>query len=143
MKDVKATALCIPIPVDHVPMLWDKVAAMLEPAVSTARGKCTIEDLYVSILDGTYLLWAVLVEEEIVAAITTRIIDYPQCRGMAMDWIGGRKMREWLPVAMAAMVAHSKHNGCTHMEGYGRGAWARWIEKYGWKQDYIAFRMEV
>ena len=44
---------------------------------------------------------------------------------------------------MGAMVHHAKHNGCTHMEGYGRQAWSRWLEKYGWKQDYIAFRMEV
>jgi hypothetical protein len=143
MKDVTTSAVCIPIPIDHVEMVWDRVAPMLEPALKTATGKCNIQDLQVSVLSGLYLLWVVVIEDEIVAAITTRIIDYPQCRALAMDWIGGGKMRQWLPVAMAAMVSHAKHNGCTHMEGYGRAAWTRWLEKYGWKQDYIAFRMEV
>ena len=29
-----------------------------------------------------------------------RIIEYPSRKAMAMDWIGGKRMMEWLPIAM-------------------------------------------
>jgi hypothetical protein len=29
------------------------------------------------------------------------------------------------------------------MAGYGRKAWAKVLAKYGWEQDYIAYRMEL
>ena len=82
-------------------------------------------------------------EEEVIAAITTRIIEYPGKRAMAMDWIGGSKMGKWLPVAQETLERFARDNNCTHLEGYGRKAWGRWLGKYGWNPEYIAYRMEI
>jgi hypothetical protein len=41
------------------------------------------------------------------------------------------------------MEAYARDNGCTHLEGYGRKAWGRWLQKYGWEPEYIAYRMEL
>lgn len=81
--------------------------------------------------------------EEAVAAVTTRIISYPGRKAMAMDWVGGSRMGEWLPMALETLEEYSKKNGCDHLEGYGRKAWGRWLEKYGWEPEYIAYRMEL
>lgn len=143
MKDMTSIVVCFPVPQEAVDLVWDQVAPMLEGATLTARGKCDIQDVRDGIDAGDYLLWVAEIDGEIVAAITTRIIDYPRCRAMALDWIGGKRMKEWIEVVNNAMVTHARHNGCTHLEGYGRDAWLRWTSRLGWKEDYTAFRMEI
>mgnify|MGYP001245032423 FL=1 len=82
-------------------------------------------------------------KDEPVAAITTSIISYPGRKAMAMDWIGGSRMKEWLPEVQKTIEQFAKENKCSHLEGYGRKAWGRWLNKYGWEPDYIAYRMEI
>lgn len=116
---------------------------MIAKAVLTAPGKLTSNDVIAGAYQGTYVIWIILIEEEIVATVTSRIIDYPQCRAMALDWIGGSRMREWLRPAMRVMKEHALRNGCAHLEGYGREAWDRWGRREGWRQDYVAFKMDL
>ena len=60
-----------------------------------------------------------------------------------MDFIGGTRMKEWLPQAQKTIEQFAVDNNCSHLEGYGRKAWGRWLGKYGWEPDYIAYRMEI
>ena len=113
------------VPKQVIDIVWDDVVKVLKPAVDTAKGKLGIKDIKEYLYNGAYELWVVMDGTKIVAAITTRIIDYPERRALAMDFIGGTRMKEWLP------------------EGYGRKAWGRWLGKYGWEPDYIAYRMEI
>lgn len=139
MSDVR----CLPVSREHLATIWPFVEPMLAKAVATAPGKLTSDDVIAGAYQGTYVLWVILIGEEIVAAVTTRIIDYPKCRAMALDWIGGRRMREWLSPAMRVMKEHAIRNGCSHLEGYGREAWDRWGRREGWRQDYVAFKMDL
>lgn len=116
---------------------------MLAKAVATAAGRMDTDDVLEYIKQGTYLLWLAAVEGEVVAALTTRVIEYPKTRALVIDWIGGSKMKLWLPTAMQAMKDHAAVNNCQHLEGYGREAWMRWLAKDGWKPDYIAYKMEM
>lgn len=116
---------------------------MLEKAVMTAPGKLDTSDILIEAHRGVYLLWVVALDGDVTAAITTRIIEYPKARGLALDWVGGTRMREWFAPTMRVMKEHAVRNECTHMEGYGRDAWLRWIGPEGWKKDYTAFRMEL
>jgi hypothetical protein len=79
----------------------------------------------------------------LVAAITTRLIEYPSKRALALDWVGGNRMSEWLPIAMEKFISFAKDCGCSHLEGYGRKAWTKVLKKYNWKPEYIAYRMEI
>lgn len=134
---------CLPVPREHLAVIWPVVEPMLEGALKTAPGKMTTNDVISAAYQGTYLIWVILIDEDIVASVTTRIIDYPQCRAMALDWVGGTKMRQWFSPAMRVIKEHAVRNGCAHMEGYGREAWMRWIGKEGWRPDYVAFKMEL
>jgi hypothetical protein len=143
MTDVNANLSIIPIPQHLVDLIWDETKEYLEEAIKTSRGKFTIDDVRQGIDSGIYVLWAVMDGEDVIAAITTRIIEYPNCRAMALDWIGGKRMKEWIGMSNEVMIDHARANNCTHMEGYGRPAWIRWNGKYGWKEDYTSFRLEV
>jgi hypothetical protein len=143
MSETDGKLICIPVPPDYVGAVWGQVEGYLEAAIKTARGKCTVDDVRAEIDTGLYLLWVVVDDGELIAAITTRIIEYPRCRAMALDWIGGKRIKDWIGMSNRIMMEHAKNNGCTHLEGYGRPAWIRLNGKYGWKEDYTTFRLEV
>jgi hypothetical protein len=134
------------VPREALGIVWGDVASLLNKSVETSRGKFHIDDLFREIDGGKHALWVVIDEEEgmkTIAAITTRIIEYPSRRALAMDWVGGSRMGEWLPVVLETLEKYAKECGCSHLEGYGRKAWGRWLGKYGWEPEYIAYRMEL
>jgi|TARA_R110000803_G_C11919889_1_gene314204 hypothetical protein len=135
------------VPREALDIVWQDVAYMLAKAVATSSGRFHVDDIYRDLENGVYSLWLAIDEDnkesKVVAAITTRIISYPNKKSLAMDWIGGSKMSEWMPVAMKKLTQFAKDCDCTHLEGYGRKAWMRVLKKYNWKPDYIAYKMEI
>lgn len=134
------------VPREALGIVWGDVATLLNKSVETSRGKFHIDDLFREIDGGKHALWVVIDEEEgmkTIAAITTRIIEYPSRRALAMDWVGGNRMGEWLPMVLETLEKYAKECECSHLEGYGRKAWKRWLGKYGWEPEYIAYRMEL
>ena len=145
MKDVQTDLIFTPLPKDHAKAVWPSVAKVLKRSVATAEGKYEVDDLLDFILNDELVLWVVLdtTNDEVVAAITTRLIEYPQGNAMALDWVGGTRMQEWLPMAHPIMVRYAEDHNCKYLEGYGRKAWGRWLGKYGWNPDYIAWKMDL
>ena len=138
--------ICTAVPREAIDIVWGDVSSMLNKAITTSAGKYHIDDIYYELTKGYYNLWLIVDNkdgEKVIAAITTRIIWYPNRKAMAMDWIGGKRMMEWLPMAMEKLTDFAKDCGCSHLEGYGRKAWSKVLKKYNWKPEYIAYRMEI
>ena len=138
--------ICTAVPTEAVDSVWKDVSGMLAKGINTSIGKCHIEDLHKDLLDAKYNLWLIIDNkgsDKVVAAITTRIINYPNRNAMAMDWVGGKRMTEWLPVAMKTLISFAKECDCQHLEGFGRKAWMKILNRYKWKPEYIAYRMEI
>lgn len=132
------------VPKEAVKHIWKDVENLLSKSVDTAEGKMEMIDVLEGILNDVYVLWVVMDDnDKLVAAITSRIIQYPRRRGMALDWIGGSKMSKWNDMVVEAMTDFAKKNDCSHIEGYGRKAWIRALRKYGFYPEYIAYRMEI
>jgi hypothetical protein len=143
MRDMTTQLHFSVVPPQVVDVIWPQAKEMLTRAVDSSLGVYDIDSVYAGLMSGEYVLWVVLDDTDPIAAITTRVCDYPNGRGLALDWIGGERMGEWLPMVQEVMERYAKDNGCTHIEGYGRKAWGRWLQKYGWKPAYIAYRMEL
>ena len=138
--------ICTAVPREAIDIVWGDVSNMLNKAITTSAGKYHIDDIYHELIKGYYNLWLIVDNkdgEKVIAAITTRIIWYPNRKAMAMDWVGGKRMMEWLPKAMEILTDYAKDCGCSHLEGYGRKAWAKVLKKYNWEPEYIAYRMEM
>lgn len=146
MKDAPQRLMLTPVPKEFIDPIWAQAAKVLQGSVDTVQGKLEINDIYDSIMADEYVLWIVVdygKGDEIIAALTTKLLDYPKCMAMSIDWIGGTRMKEWLPMAQETISRYAKDHGCTHLEGFGREAWGRWLGKYGWRQEYVAYRMEL
>jgi len=138
--------ICTAVPREAIDIVWPDVINMLNKAVETSKGKYHINDIYEDLTKGFYNLWLIIDdkgEDKVVAALTTRLIKYPNRSAMAMDWVGGKRMAEWLPIAMKKLSSFAKDCGCSHLEGYGRKAWIKVLKRYNWKPEYIAYRMEI
>lgn len=132
-----------PIRPELVDTIWAEAANMLAPALATAEGKLEIQDVRDQIMSGVLVLWMIWRKNKPVAFYTTRIVEYPQCRAMAIDWVGGEEMRHWMDQGLDELEKHARNNKCQHIEGYGRVAWGRVLKRRGWKPEYVAYRMEL
>ena len=131
------------VPIEGVDIVWSKAKDVLTKSVETSKGKFKAEDIRKELKEGGLVLWLVLEDSDVVAAITSRVIEYPGRRAMALDWVGGSKMNQWLPLVLNTLQKYAKECGCMHLEGYGRKAWGKILKKYGWNPEYIAYRMEL
>ena len=131
----------VPIPVLNV--VWNDVKDMLDKSVKTSNGKHEVDDIYVGICNGEYQLWTVTKNTKPVAAFTTRIIVYPRCKAVALDWIAGIGMKKWADDTISAVRKFAAANDCVHIEGYGGKAWGRLFAHAGANPEYIAYRMEL
>ena len=112
------------VPREALRVVWGDVARVLGKSVET-NGKFHIDDVFRETDNGLYGLWLIIDDEQegmnVIAAITTRII-YPNRKALAMDWLGGSRMSEWLPLAQETLEKYAKECGCSHLESYGRKA---------------------
>ena len=132
------------VPTEAVGHVWKDVDRVLKKAVATVDNKAEMIDILDGIYDGTYVLWVVIDEQDdVIAAFTTRLIVYPQRKALALDWVGGTRMKEWEDQLIETMRRYANELDCSHLEGYGRKGWGRALKKYGFYPEYIAYRMEL
>ena len=131
------------VPIEGVDIVWEDAKKVLHKSVNTSAGKFEVEDLKQELKQGQLVLWLVMDGSEVLAALTSRVIEYPGRRAMALDWVGGKHMRKWLPLVLNTLQKYATDCECKHIEGYGRKAWGRILQKYGWQPEYIAYRMEL
>jgi hypothetical protein len=143
MRDMTTQLYFSVVPPQVVDVVWPDAKKMLMKALDVQHGVYDIDSIHEGLKSSEFLLWLVIDSATPIAAITTRICIYPNGKGLAIDWMGGERMSEWLPMVQEAMERYARDNGCTHIEGYGRKAWGRWLQKYGWKPAYIAYKMEL
>tara|TARA_Y100000004_G_C8898910_1_gene405435 strand:- start:216 stop:629 length:414 start_codon:yes stop_codon:yes gene_type:complete len=132
------------VPQEAIGSVWKDVDGILKRAVDTVKDKSEVIDILTGIYEGMYVLWVVMNEDDkIIAAFTTRLIQYPRRRALALDWVGGTQMKEWEDQLIDTMKRYGNELGCSHLEGYGRKGWGRALKKYGFYPEYIAYRMEL
>lgn len=145
MKDMSTDGIEVTaVPAAVVDVVWDDVAPMIEKATKTSGGRYDVSSVREGIESGVLALWIAMDDAKPIAALTTRVEVFPTgMRVLAIDWIGGKRMKDWLPEAHAVLSDYGRAYGCQHLQGYGRKGWLRALSKHGWGVDYTAYRMEI
>ena len=132
-----------PVPVEYLDEKSQYIKPILNKAVCLSPRKIDIEDVYTASKQGAYLVWTVEEEDKVIAVVTTRMIYYPKGYAMAVDFVGGKRMKEWLDMVHNTLETHAKHNKCIHLEAFGRRAWGKYLEKLSWYPAYITYHKDL
>ncbi len=118
------------MPKEAVGSVWKDVDEILKRAVDTVKDKSEVIDILTGVYEDMYALWVVMNEDDkVIAAFTTRLIQYPRRRALALDWVGGTQMKEWEDQLIDTMKRYGNELGCSHLEGYGRQGWGRALKQ--------------
>lgn len=111
-------------PIEVLARRWCEIEPMLERA--TLRTQCYEPiDLLMMAGTGRAAMWLAMRGDEILAAIVTQVTVFPRRRVMEVLFSGGREMKAWLPLAVAAIDQHAIACGCSHVASSGRPGWKR------------------
>lgn len=132
------------VPFEVVDVVWEDARRWLEPAVKSGGLRYSIDAIKEMIDKRIIALWAVLDDDnEMRAAITTRVQQYPEARWLEMDWIGGEEMDKWLPQLDDTLSGYARSMGCQFMSGQGRRGWMKPLGELGWESDSVAYRKDL
>lgn len=133
------------VPPEQVVKIWPQVSGYLDRATRTVRVRADITDIYEQILEGKQTLWIAFSEDDgsIYGAVTTQVIDYPQYKSLAIPFVGGESMKDWIEPMLSTLEDWAKDCGCETFEGYGREAWGRHLQKRGWKKAYVCWEKDL
>jgi hypothetical protein len=111
-------------PLDELAERWFVIAPLLRK--STVRNGCyePIDLLRLSFA-GQAGIWVCEIDGGIEAAFVTWIKDYPRRRVLEIVAGGGGGMKAWLDPLKAALDAHARESGCSHIASVARPGWVR------------------
>lgn len=109
-----------------VEAMWPVVGPMLAPAVSLSNGCYEVDDVLAELRTGQQQLWVDWVDGQTVnAAMTTMFDQYPRKKTLKVVFVGGRKMKKWLPEFISLVEAFARKNGADLLEGFFRKGWVK------------------
>ena len=130
------------VPREHLDTCWLKVEPLLKKATDRTAGRWTTTDLREAILTDASNLWVVF-DKDIVAAATTRFVDYPNRRMLVLDHLGGDDLGEWFSSFLSMMDKWALANKCDGIETYARHGWAKLAVFHGWDRPYSVFEKDL
>jgi len=135
------------VPPEYLNVEWEKASAFIQMALDAMPNRWRIQDVLDNILQGRETLWGVFDEDskEMVAAITTVIQQYPLCRRLVIQHVGGEfwQMKEWTGSLMGTLECYAIDAGCTGIDGWGRDGWVREVVAQGGKKVASMYSLEL
>lgn len=123
------------VPNREVTKAWHRAAPWLKPAVEQSGGRYDMRTLFQAVATNRSLLWLVFDETGgIAAAFTTHIARYPLKDILAVDFIGGRGVGEWLTEVTDTLDRFVTAHQLAGLETCARTGWKHLLAERGWSQ---------
>jgi hypothetical protein len=127
-------------PTTYIRTLWGDVEEQLGKAVARSNGRWSMEALYHTIQSGHQQLWLAFDEDKIIDGVgTTEIIDYPQGKMLAIQFLGGDKFNDWVWEMLEKFNGFAKDSGCVGIEATARQGFWKWLSQDDFKQSYVVY----
>lgn len=123
---------------------WPRVVTFFARATYRSNADYTPEYIKRKLDVGASLLWIVVENKQIVAAMTTEIcglLDTDE-RVMVITSCGGTLIKHWDQI-LAQAEKYAKSEACQRVRVYGRPGWARFLRNHGYRQPWIALEKRV
>lgn len=130
------------VPPEFCPTEWSNVHDLLQPAIERSGGRWTMSDLLLALCTANQQLWITKEGDEIVAAMTTQIVDYPSKRMLAVQFLGGRDFDEWSNDLLSLLERFAIDMSCHGIEAVGRFGFWPFFKGRGYKKSYCTYQRD-
>lgn len=111
---------------DNIPKVWWIVEPLLQKAINHTPKFYKTEDILKLVVEGDYQLSVVVNDSnDIIAAIVTEIVQYPQQKVFRLIWCGGERMNEWRQLMTDYIYEGAENIEADGIEIIGRKGWER------------------
>lgn len=132
------------VPVQAIPVIWDKVGHMLKRATDLSQGRYRLHDLKAKLLSGEFQLWVVMDgTHKILAAITSTFTVYPQGKSLHGQFLGGDRLEDWKDDFCDIFKRWAYDNHCSMIEFTGRKGWSRVLEPNGYREVFRTYQIDL
>jgi hypothetical protein len=130
---------------EYVIPAWHRVKEHLKPAIKRSKGRWEPEYVLAALVTGRHNLWVVTegTGNEVVGAITTEVIYYPEKRMLMIHFLGGKGMDKWYVDMSDAMSEHARESGCTGIECIARSGFWKWFQNDGFEKTAVFYEKSI
>ena len=125
---------------EDIPYVWEEVEPMLAMVSEHTEGELLTEDFMTPLEEGHMQLWVAIENKNIIAAMVTQVVTYPQKRVLRIIALGGegfKKIKEFTPMVESFAVRLE----CSSLELWGRKGWKKLLPD--WKSSYIVYTKDI
>lgn len=131
------------IPREAMGEAWPIAVKFIEMSLVEAPGFYRTVDVLHNILNEEETLWGIFNDDdEMIAAVTTMIQEYPLQRRLLIHHCGGAAMEEWHEDIFTTFASYAKDTGCSGMDGRGRDGWIRSAKHNGLRKTASVYSID-
>ena len=116
---------------------------LLAPAIMRQSHNVTMQDVEDDIRGGGCVMWLISLEDKLVAAMTTVVVKHPQRKNLKIEFIGGKRMRQWMNEAIDLMKKLAIDAGLDALEADGRKGFEKYVDASLFRSVYTHYEMEL
>ena len=129
---------------DYVIQAWHRVKEHLKPAIKRSKGRWEPEYVLAALATGRHNLWVVTDDaRNVVGALTTEVLYYPEKRMLMIHFLGGKDMDKWYVDMSDAMTAHGRESGCAGIEAIARSGFWKWFQNDGFEKTAVFYEKSI
>tara|TARA_R100000544_G_C2218217_1_gene55853 strand:+ start:681 stop:1190 length:510 start_codon:yes stop_codon:yes gene_type:complete len=131
-------------PTTYLNALWPDVEDQLKRAVIRSNGRWTMPVLFDVIASGQQHLWLAFNEDKEIDGVgTTELVDYPNKRMLAIQFLGGDKFNDWVWDMLEKFNGFAKESNCDGIEATARQGFWKWLKQDDFEQSYVVYEKRI
>jgi hypothetical protein len=139
----KPRVTILPVLEDDFDTLLGIGMELIAPSVARQSNDVTMQDVEDDIRGGGAVMWLVHVEDTLEAAITTCVVKHPQRNTLKIEFMGGRRMKQWMDEAIDVFADLARRADLGAVEADGRIGFDKYVDASPFREVYRHYVMEL
>jgi hypothetical protein len=139
----KPRVTILPVLEDDFDALLGIGMEMIAPAIARQSNDVNVQDVEDDIRGGGAVMWLVHVEDTLVAAITTCVVKHPQRNTLKIEFMGGKRMKQWMDEAIDVFADLARRADLGAVEADGRIGFDKYVDASPFREVYRHYVMEL
>jgi len=139
----KPRVTILPVLEDDFDTLLGIGMELIAPSVARQANDVTLQDVEDDIRGGGAVMWLVHVEDTLEAAITTCVVKHPQRNTLKIEFMGGKRMKQWMGEAIDVFADLARRAELGAVEADGRIGFDKYVDASPFREVYRHYVMEL